>query len=370
MCTAASDIRGRTQGLGVASNPALCFTDISVDNSFSSNPSQQNTHYLSPQSDIGPILCQETYTPGLWQPSSSRVPTGQSTHTGSNLYPHTCTCSHSGPTSLPDTAASVPLPSSSMSMPQFYFAPAPLDDSITSQVPSSSDFISYRSDKALADATQDASLLLPHDSPGAFSSVAGPSADEALSQFSPPETSIPPGQWLSLTPATDYLTTTTSPAQLSLSSPAMSTTTTASPSPSSFPLPLPQYHSLQPTSSLNPSIPLNQSPSPTDLTTFGIQISPDTWRCAYPGCTSTAVFRRGCDLRKHFNRHRKHLFCRHEGCPQSSQGGFSSKKDRARHEAKHDPRIRCEWDGCGKVFSRVDNMKDHVRRIHRKREGK
>jgi len=52
-------------------------------------------------------------------------------------------------------------------------------------------------------------------------------------------------------------------------------------------------------------------------------------------------------------------------------GGFSSKKDRVRHEAKHNPRILCEWIGadggmCGRKFSRVDNMKDHVRRIHRK----
>ena len=52
-------------------------------------------------------------------------------------------------------------------------------------------------------------------------------------------------------------------------------------------------------------------------------------------------------------------------------GGFSSKKDRARHEAKHNPRILCEWVGeggerCGRRFSRVDNMKDHMRRIHRK----
>lgn len=116
-----------------------------------------------------------------------------------------------------------------------------------------------------------------------------------------------------------------------------------------------------------------------------------TWRCAYPGCTSRALFTRGCDLRKHFNRHSKHLFCRVEGCPQSEAGalakssgrrgsvsgggggasGFSSKKDRARHEAKHNPGIRCEWRGpegeeCGRVFSRMDNMKDHVRRIHRK----
>jgi len=121
------------------------------------------------------------------------------------------------------------------------------------------------------------------------------------------------------------------------------------------------------------------------------------WTCAYPNCTSRAVFARGCDLRKHYNRHSKHLFCRVKGCPQSedaciaaaqqqaiqagddasdtsklvSSGGFSSKKDRARHEAKHNPGIKCEWRGpngeeCGRLFSRMDNMKDHVRRIHNK----
>ena len=132
------------------------------------------------------------------------------------------------------------------------------------------------------------------------------------------------------------------------------------------------------------------------LHSYGIPVhsslpsAPQSWRCAYPGCTSRALFTRGCDLRKHFNRHSKHLYCRIEGCPQSEVsarrlsidargrsgsvsggGGFSSKKDRARHEAKHNPGIRCEWRGendeeCERVFSRVDNMKDHVRRIHRK----
>ena len=138
----------------------------------------------------------------------------------------------------------------------------------------------------------------------------------------------------------------------------------------------------------------SSSSSAQNLLAYGIPIhtagsksgaEPQTWRCAYPGCTSRAVFTRGCDLRKHFNRHSKHLFCRVEGCPQSAPrdvadgkrgsisatGGFSSKKDRARHEAKHNPGIRCEWrnpDGeqCGRVFSRMDNMKDHVRRIHKK----
>ena len=107
--------------------------------------------------------------------------------------------------------------------------------------------------------------------------------------------------------------------------------------------------------------------NPADLQNFGHPL-PDgrSWRCAHPGCTSQATFTRGCDLRKHFRRHTKSLFCRHEDCPQSTEGGFSSKKDRDRHEAKHRPGVPCEWEGCDRKFSRVDNMKDHVRRIHRK----
>ena len=61
--------------------------------------------------------------------------------------------------------------------------------------------------------------------------------------------------------------------------------------------------------------------------------------------------------------------CRHDDCPQSIEGSFSSKKDRDRHEAKHKPGVLCQSEGCEKIFSSVDNMKDHVRRIHRKSKG-
>jgi hypothetical protein len=137
--------------------------------------------------------------------------------------------------------------------------------------------------------------------------------------------------------------------------------------------------------STSPASNLSSSPSAASLQAYGTLVvsnshanNPQSWRCAFPGCTSRALFTRGCDLRKHYNRHSKHLFCRVDGCPQaepkdssSSSVGFSSKKDRARHEAKHNPGIPCEWrdvdgQGCGRVFSRVDNMKDHVRRIHLK----
>ncbi|KAK0928970.1 hypothetical protein LTR29_017194 [Friedmanniomyces endolithicus] len=108
------------------------------------------------------------------------------------------------------------------------------------------------------------------------------------------------------------------------------------------------------------------SPSASEMAKWGYRNETRSWSCGYPGCASKSTFSRGCDLRKHYKRHTKTLFCRHEGCPQATSGGFSSKKDCARHEAKHNPKVACEWDGCDRLFSRVDNMKDHVRRVHRK----
>lgn len=111
------------------------------------------------------------------------------------------------------------------------------------------------------------------------------------------------------------------------------------------------------------------SPSASEMSKWARRNSEGTWSCAYPGCASKTRFKRGCDVRKHYKRHTKSVYCRHEGCPQARAGGFSSKKDRARHEAKHNPVIECEWEGCGRVFSRQDNMKDHVRRLHQRRRS-
>lgn len=136
------------------------------------------------------------------------------------------------------------------------------------------------------------------------------------------------------------------------------------------------------------------SPSATEMSKWARRNSSGTWSCAYPGCTSQSRFKRGCDVRKHYKRHTKSFYCRHQGCPQAVEGGFSSKKDRARHEGKHNPVIVCEWEGCRRLFSRQDNMvsgvvveslvcvcvrgeerclllltlqKDHVRRLHKRR---
>lgn len=112
-------------------------------------------------------------------------------------------------------------------------------------------------------------------------------------------------------------------------------------------------------SSLNMStseISRSTSPNAGEMAKWGTPDAQGGWICSFPGCTSRSVFRRGCDLRKHYRRHTKSLFCRESGCPQAIEGGFSSKKDRARHEAKHDPQIACECSGCDRLFSRVDNM--------------
>ena len=98
------------------------------------------------------------------------------------------------------------------------------------------------------------------------------------------------------------------------------------------------------------------SPDPKTLMAYGYRNTDNSWSCAWPGCTSCTRFTRACDLRKHYKRHSKTLFCRYDGCPQSTKAGFSSNKDRARHEAKHNPMIICEWESCRRLFSRVDNM--------------
>ncbi|KAB8263925.1 hypothetical protein BDV32DRAFT_161449 [Aspergillus pseudonomiae] len=98
-----------------------------------------------------------------------------------------------------------------------------------------------------------------------------------------------------------------------------------------------------------------------------------------PGYRSTARLTTAQGSRRHYHQHVKRFFCHYENCPQSepdpqspSKGGFTTRKDRDRHEAKHKPEIRCHWrnqqgEQCTRLFSRMDNMRDHVRRIHRRK---
>jgi hypothetical protein len=89
---------------------------------------------------------------------------------------------------------------------------------------------------------------------------------------------------------------------------------------------------------------------------YGLHLIDDLWKCAFPACRSQSIFRRPCDLRKHYMRHLKVVFCRYPGCPAAKQRGFSTSKDRDRHEARHKPDVMCEWQSCRRLFSRVDNM--------------
>lgn len=220
-----------------------------------------------------------------------------------------------------------------------------------------SGFLSSEAERALQGEEEEARRLfysdpLNHPPPPGHPAYQGPSNPAVLpSQRWPPDMAAEPSQSQHLLPARQSSTAyPSSYATQSWSSNAWST--------------------LHPEDIEESSSQFSRSPSPgnpSDLQNFGYPLSDGrTWRCGYPGCTSQATFTRGCDLRKHFRRHTKSLFCRIEGCPQATEGGFSSRKDRDRHEAKHQPDIPCEWPGCDRVFSRVDNMKDHVRRIHLK----
>ncbi|KAE8314830.1 hypothetical protein BDV41DRAFT_587056 [Aspergillus transmontanensis] len=102
-------------------------------------------------------------------------------------------------------------------------------------------------------------------------------------------------------------------------------------------------------------------------------------KCPIPGFKSTARLATPQDIRRPHRQQAKRFFCHYENCPQSvpdpqspSKRGFATRKDRDRHEAKHKPEIRCQWrnqygEQCTRLFSRMDNMRDHVRRIHRRK---
>jgi hypothetical protein len=181
-------------------------------------------------------------------------------------------------------------------------------------------------------ATTDADFGPAYGSPPAYSSMME-SPYTPPSYWSPNESPIP--QPISYaTPDTSFIPRSTGPNRVSRSYSA-----------SSAGLGMPYSRSPSP-------LARSVSPNSPDLREYGFPNQDGTWSCAYPGCTSRAVFSRGCDLRKHHKRHTKSFFCHHE----ATGGGFSSKKDLARHEARHNPGVLCDWEGCDRVFSRVDNM--------------
>lgn len=107
--------------------------------------------------------------------------------------------------------------------------------------------------------------------------------------------------------------------------------------------------------SLEPASPPPPAPEP-------IQNPDSTWACPQPGCTHPGHKRR-CDARKHYKSHTKPYACRVKGCEYRS----SNAKDRERHyDTRHAKtgHPACPARGCGALKSRVDNMRDHIRRKH------
>ncbi|KAL9469398.1 hypothetical protein ACSS6W_011092 [Trichoderma asperelloides] len=100
--------------------------------------------------------------------------------------------------------------------------------------------------------------------------------------------------------------------------------------------------------------------------------TPTTLKCPHPACQSKVLYTRKCDLEKHYRSHFRKYFCRISECSLcemnsltvsgSGYGGFATKKDRDRHERSHFPALSCEC--CAKVFSRLDNLRDHWRKRH------
>ena len=156
---------------------------------------------------------------------------------------------------------------------------------------------------------------------GQFPGMASGSAQEPFPSFSPPQyTSWPTTAYPQLQSG-DYS---------QMQYPPMTAPTVPSSHYTAEPWPNAPWPSLHPDDVEAPSdVSRSTSPNPADLHNFGVLL-PDgrSWRCAYSGCTSEARFTRGCDLRKHYRRHAKSLFCRDKKCPQSKEGGFSSNKDR------------------------------------------
>ncbi|KAG0638512.1 hypothetical protein HOY80DRAFT_1010057 [Tuber brumale] len=107
--------------------------------------------------------------------------------------------------------------------------------------------------------------------------------------------------------------------------------------------------------SLEPSSPPPPAPEP-------VQNPDGTWACPQAGCTHPGHKRR-CDARKHHKSHTKPYACKMRNCGYRS----SNAKDRERHyDTRHasTKHPACPAPGCGVLKSRVDNMRDHIRRKH------
>ncbi|KAG8416108.1 hypothetical protein J3459_013769 [Metarhizium acridum] len=107
---------------------------------------------------------------------------------------------------------------------------------------------------------------------------------------------------------------------------------------------------------------------PRDVYEMGFLDEGGNWRCSYAGCRSGSIFHRACDLRKHYASHTKVFFCVRPDCAALGLG-FATRKDYERHMRSHEPNIACLDASCSRVFSRMDNMRNHFFKMHQRRQN-
>lgn len=114
----------------------------------------------------------------------------------------------------------------------------------------------------------------------------------------------------------------------------------------------------------SPALSHDPSLTPHLLPSHGDGSVVTTLRCPHPTCTSKVVFKRSCDLRKHYCLHFRNYSCRVPNChiDNGKPRKFALRKDRDRHEKAHTPSIPCLY--CDRLFTRQDNKRDHCRKRH------
>ncbi|KAK0719931.1 hypothetical protein B0H67DRAFT_484330 [Lasiosphaeris hirsuta] len=96
--------------------------------------------------------------------------------------------------------------------------------------------------------------------------------------------------------------------------------------------------------------------------------------CTYPGCTEDIrEFGRKCEWNKHMDKHDRPYKCAAEGCeklPGFTYSGGLLRHEREVHNKHGGPKnsFNCPHVNCkrhtGKGFSRLENLNEHLRRVH------
>ncbi|KAI0842628.1 hypothetical protein F5Y06DRAFT_258119 [Hypoxylon sp. FL0890] len=95
--------------------------------------------------------------------------------------------------------------------------------------------------------------------------------------------------------------------------------------------------------------------------------------CSFPGCKETTkVFSRKCEWSKHMDKHDRPYKCMMPGCEKLSgftYGGGLTRHEREVHGKHGGPSpLNCPHANCkrheGKGFTRMENLNEHLRRVH------